>query len=90
MGLFSKLFPGRGVRCGECGKSVEPPEQLMTIMALDIDQWSLEGMSGYCPSCRQYLCSNHIEFLGERGQRTGQGLFVISCKSDGTPLTTGP
>ncbi len=90
MGLFSKLFSGRGVRCGKCGKSVEPPEQLMTIATDNIDRWSIEGVSGYCPSCQKYLCSDHIEFRGEGGQTTGFGVYVIACKSHGTALTTGP
>jgi hypothetical protein len=87
MGLFSKLMGSGGTRCADCGRSFDPPSQLMNIMTADISRFSIDGMGGYCRSCRKYLCSKHLEFQ----QTDGSGFsWAVGCKSCGTSISTGP
>lgn len=87
MGLFSKLMGGGSTRCADCGKSFDPPTQLMNIMTTDISRWSKDGMGGYCPVCRKYLCSKHLDF-----QQTDASGFswALGCNKCGSSVTTGP
>ena len=87
MGVFKKLFGGGGVRCAKCGKSFSPPEQLMTIFTTDINRFSIGGVGGYCPSCRNYLCSDHLEF--QQTDLSGMS-WAIGCKQCRTQIVTKP
>lgn len=63
MGLFGKLFGKGKTKCGSCGRSFDLPSQLMTIHALNINDFSISGMGGYCIACGHYLCDRHVAFL---------------------------
>ena len=85
MGMFSKMFTATGTRCDACGKSFEPPQQLMTIITTDISQFSRAGIGGYCPSCHKYLCESHLEF--KKTDSSGI-MWAIACTTCGTPIAT--
>lgn len=88
MGLFKKLFSG-GARCGAsgCGRSVKPPDQMMTIFTTDIDRFSIGGMSGYCPLCGEYRCSDHLKFqpADASGMAWEIGCTLCGCKVQPRP-----
>ncbi len=81
MGIFSKLFGGSSTRCSECGSSFEPNPMMMTIITATIDNWSLQGVGGYCPRCNKYVCWKHLEFKEE-----GSMTYVTAHKACGTAI----
>src|SRR5690242_5835347 len=63
MGVFKKLFGKGKKRCSECGRGFEMPDQLLRLYAININDFSLDGMGGYCAICQKYLCDRHLEFI---------------------------
>jgi hypothetical protein len=99
MGFLGKLFGGgsssrksaargRFVQCGSCGKPVQPMTQNMSIVTATPDDWSIEGMAGYCPQCMKYLCSDHLFMRNTTGQAGGP--YEISCKQHSVSVRGGP
>jgi hypothetical protein len=80
MGLFSKVFGKGKNRCGKCGRSIELPTQLMRIHALDINDFSVSGLAGYCMGCGQYLCDRHLKFIKASAEPNSIE-WVVGCDS---------
>jgi hypothetical protein len=51
-------------QCDACGDLAQPSTDVntMAIFTATIEHWSIEGMAGYCPKCRRFLCSKHLEW----------------------------
>jgi hypothetical protein len=87
MGLVKRLFGGKKTggstatagrsggawrQCEKCGAVTQVSSgPSMSIFSPDIGDWSLEGMSGYCPSCGKFLCSKHLKFHNPSGGEIG-------------------
>ena len=68
-------------RCGLDGQTFPCPSITHTVITGDINRFALD-VGGYCPSCRDFRCHDHVEFK-EMESMT----FGIHCLSCGTRVT---
>jgi hypothetical protein len=48
--------------CGICGAHYDHPNRKMPLLVIDVKDWELD-LGGYCPSCKLYLCSKHVQLV---------------------------
>lgn len=68
-------------RCGLDGQTFPCPSVTHTVVTGDIDGFQLD-VGGYCPSCRDFRCHEHVEFKVLEG--VAYGIFCTTC---GTRVT---
>lgn len=73
-------------QCDACGKLAVASSNAntMQIFTATIEHWSLDNMSGYCPTCSKFLCSDHLEWRNPSGEPMGP--WAVTCKTCSTPV----
>ena len=63
-------------RCGVDGRTFPCPSITHTIITGNIDGFTLD-VGGYCGSCRQFRCHDHVEF--KQLEPMAYGIFCTVC-----------
>ncbi len=63
-------------RCGLDGRTFPCPSITHTIITGDIDGFALD-VGGYCGSCREFRCHDHVEF--RQLEPMAYGIFCRTC-----------
>ncbi|HEV8600552.1 MAG TPA: hypothetical protein VGQ69_14425 [Gemmatimonadales bacterium] len=68
-------------RCGSDGQTFPCPSITHTVVTTNIDGFALD-VGGYCPSCREFRCPEHVEF-----REIDKAAYGIHCTGCGTRVT---